>query len=80
MLLATRQLTSISNHLLNAEIPLPLAGEALIAVPDLVISISPIPPVQLSHRRPKPQPHMLDGNTIQLASRNENIVILWSLE
>ena len=57
------------------DIPLPLPGEAIIAVPDLVIS-SP----QIRHSQKRAKPRMLDENTVQLASTNPNIVILWSLE
>ena len=57
-------------------IQLPPPGVAIITAPDLIISA---PSIHLSqHRRPKPR--MLDDNTVQLASTNPNIVILWSLE
>lgn len=59
-----------------ADIPLPLPGEAIITVPDLVIAA---PQIRLSQQR-RPKPRMLDENTVQLASTNPNIVILWSLE
>lgn len=59
-----------------ADIPLPLPGEAIITVPDLVIDA---PQIRLSQQR-RPKPRMLDENTVQLASTNPNIVILWSLE
>lgn len=60
-----------------ADIPLPLPGEAIITVPDLVIAAPP--QIRLSQQR-RPKPRMLDENTVQLASTNPNIIILWSLE
>jgi hypothetical protein len=58
----------------SAPIPLPEPVQALIAVPDLVLSPTPAPQ-PVSRRRFK----VIDENTVQLATTNPDIVIYWSL-
>ena len=59
-------------------VPLPEPVKAIIAVPDLILSVPA--PVTLSSHRAKPRARMVDENTMQLASSNPNVVIYWSLE
>ncbi|WP_031500517.1 hypothetical protein [Bryobacter aggregatus] len=77
LVLGAWQLTSIR----ETEILLPAPGEALIAVPDLILA-PPVVAAPISRRAPRPK-HVatpFDQDTIQLASTDKNVIIYWSLE
>ena len=59
------------------DVALPEPGEAIIAVPDLLLTIPA--PATLSYRRAKPKAIVVGEGTLQLASTDQNVVIYWSL-
>lgn len=61
------------------DVPLPAPPRLQIPVPELIFS-APAPP-QVSRRvKPRPQPRVVDAQTIQLASTDPKVVIYWSLQ
>lgn len=62
----------------GAPVPLPDPVRAIIAVPDLILSVPA--PVTISSHRAKPRAKVVDENTIELASTDSKVKILWSLE
>jgi hypothetical protein len=59
-------------------IPPPQMPDFRIAAPDFALSIAP-PPVPSQSRVAKPRPRVVDGDKLQLASTDPNVVIYWSL-
>ncbi len=63
-------------------VPLPDPIRPVIAVPDLILN-APAPVMLSSHRAkptPRPRVRIVDEETIELASSNPNVKILWSME
>jgi hypothetical protein len=59
-------------------IALPEPVRAIIPVPDLILS-APAPVTLSSHRAKQPRARSVDANTVELASTDPNIKILWSM-